>query len=73
MRKPDRLKLLFGTYKAPPLKRGTRADCLYRDTEIVVIWRRDARITRPVCKRTRGRGHGIGILVNEELARAVRH
>jgi hypothetical protein len=32
----DRLKLLFGPYKAPALRRGDRASCLVRDCLVVV-------------------------------------
>jgi hypothetical protein len=67
----DRHKLLFGPYQAPPLKRGDRAVCLYRDAEVVITGWSDARIAWPRCHPV-GRG-GVGLLVDEELARAVRH
>jgi hypothetical protein len=31
----DRIKLLFGPYHAPPLKRGNRAWCLFGDCDVV--------------------------------------
>jgi hypothetical protein len=40
----DRVKLLFGPYRAPPLKRGDRAFCLFRDCDVVVTSFTDARI-----------------------------
>jgi hypothetical protein len=73
MRYAGRLKLLFGRYQAPALRRGDRAWCLYRDCEVVITSWSDAQITWP-----RGRGShngpfgGPGLLVNEELARAIR-
>jgi hypothetical protein len=69
----DRLKLLFGPYQVPPLKRGDRADCLYRDATVVVSGWTDARIPWPRCYLADGRARAHGLLVDEELARAVRH
>jgi hypothetical protein len=40
----DRVKLLFGPYKAPPLQRGDRATCLYRDTTVIITRWSDAPI-----------------------------
>ena len=68
----DRLKLLFGPYRAPPLRRGDRATCLYRDTTVVITSWTDAPIPWPRCRALDSRG-GFGLLVDEELARAVRH
>ena len=34
MNDPDRLRLLFGPCKAPPLKRGDRATCLFKDSTV---------------------------------------
>jgi hypothetical protein len=69
----DRVKLLFGPYKAPPLKRCDRATCLFRDAEVVVTGWTDAPIPWPRCRTLDGAGGGSGLLVDEELARAVRH
>jgi hypothetical protein len=33
----ERVRLLFGPYHAPPVKRGDRAFCLVRDAPVVVI------------------------------------
>jgi hypothetical protein len=73
MTERERLKLLFGPYRAPPLKRGDRATCLYRDCEVVVTGWTDAPIPWPRCRALDNhRGGGWGLLVDEELARAVR-
>jgi hypothetical protein len=70
----ERVKLLFGPYKAPPLRRGDRASCLYRDGLVVVTSWTDAPIPWPRCRAADNyRGGGAGLLVDEELARAVRH
>jgi hypothetical protein len=66
------VKLLFGPYKAPPLKRGDRATCLFRDCLVVVTGWTAAPIPWPRCRALDSRG-GSGLLVDEELARAVRH
>jgi hypothetical protein len=67
----DRLALLSGPYQAPPLQRGQRAWCLYRDRLVVVWGWSDAPISWPLC-RGLDPPSGVGILVDEELARAVR-
>jgi hypothetical protein len=68
----ERVKLLFSPYKAPPLKRGDRATCLFRDCDVIVTSWTDAPIPWPRCRALDSRG-GSGLLVDEELARAVRH
>jgi hypothetical protein len=72
MNDADRVKLLFGPYKAPPLKRGDRASCLVRDCDVVITGWTAARISWPRCRALGDRGGGSGILLDEELARAVR-
>jgi hypothetical protein len=69
----ERVKLLFGPYRAPLLKRGDRATCLFRDCTVVVTGWTDARIPWPRCRALGSTGGGSGLLVEEELARAVRH
>jgi hypothetical protein len=69
----DRVKLLFGPYKAPALKRGDQATCLYRDTTVIITRWSDAPIPWPRCRALDARSGGNGLLVEEELARAVRH
>jgi hypothetical protein len=63
--------LIAGPYVAPALKRGDRAFCLYRDCDVVVTNWTDARISWPRC-RAIGSGAGSGLLVNDELARAIK-
>jgi hypothetical protein len=71
---PDRLKLLFGPYRPPALRRGDRAFCLFRGYVVVVVTSRtDAPILWPRCRILDGPGGGSGLLVEEELARAVCH
>ena len=68
----DRVKLLFGPYKAPALKRGDRATCLFKDCEVVVTGWADARIGWPRCLPVGTKGRPL-LPVDEELARAIRH
>lgn len=64
---------LIGTYQAPPLRVSHTAFCLYRDCDVVINSMTDAPIPWP---RSRAKdvtsGAGSGLLVNEDLARAVR-
>jgi hypothetical protein len=69
----DRVQLLFGPYKPPALRRGDRAVCLLRDCTVVITSWTDARIPWPRCRALGGPGGGSGLLLDEELARAVRH
>jgi hypothetical protein len=46
----DRVKLLFGPYRAPRLQRGDRAHCLYRDALVVITSWTDASIPWPPCR-----------------------
>jgi hypothetical protein len=67
----DRVKLLHGPYRAPRLHVGDRAQCLYRDCLVEVKSWTDARICCPRALPVGARGHP-SILVDEELARAIR-
>jgi hypothetical protein len=69
----ERVKLLFCPYKAPPFKRGDRAVCLFRDCFVVVTGWAAAPIPWPRCRALDSPGGGSGLLVDEELASAVRH
>ena len=69
----ERIRLLFGPYKALPLKGGDRVTCLFRDCEVIVTGWTDEPIPWPRCRALDGPGGGSGLLVDEELARAVRH
>ena len=62
---------LFGPYKAPPLKVCDVTSCLFRDVEVVVYGWSAAPISWPLCYHARTRAFGKGILVEEELARAI--
>ena len=60
-----------GWYHAPTLKVGERTTCLYRDTQVVITSWTDARIPWPRCRAVGARG-GSGLLINDELLRAIR-
>jgi hypothetical protein len=70
-RHPDKVRLLFGPYTPPPLRKGDRTSCLYRDANVVVTGWSDGRSSWPRYRALGVRG-GSGLLVEEELARAVR-
>src|SRR4051812_27295881 len=63
--------LLFGRYTAPALRRGARATCLVRDGDVIVTSWSDAPIPWPRCRALESGGGGSGLLVDDELARAV--
>jgi len=69
----ERNRLLFGPYQAPPLKRGDREFCLVRDAPVYVIGISKGRIPWPVCLPVEQPRRGRGLLIDDELARAVRH
>jgi hypothetical protein len=58
--------------RPPPLRKGDRAFCLLRDTTVVITSWTAARIPWPRCRTLDGTGGGSGILLDEEVARAVR-
>jgi hypothetical protein len=64
-------ELLHGPYHPPALRRGDRTTCLSRDAEVVITGWSDAPISWPRCQRVGVRG-GSGLLVTEELVRAIR-
>jgi hypothetical protein len=68
----DPYQLHHRPYKAPGLRRGDRATCLFRDADVIITGWSDARIPWPRCRRPGTHGGGSGLLVDEELARAVR-
>src|SRR5262245_26136701 len=65
-------RLLAGPYTPPPLRRGDRTTCLFRDADVTVTSWTSAPIPWPRCYRPGTHGGGSGLLVTEELARAVR-
>jgi hypothetical protein len=67
----DHFQLLHGPYTAPALQRGNRASCRFRDADVRITGWSDGRIPWPRCKVPGQRG-GSGLLVDAELARAVR-
>ena len=73
MHDADSFKLLFGPYAAPRLRKGDRAACLYKDCDVVVTGWTDARISWPRCRPLGVPRSRPSLLVDEELARAVRH
>jgi hypothetical protein len=68
----ERYRIFHGPYHAPALRKGDRTTCLLRDCGVVVTAWTDAPISWPRC-RALGRRGGSGVLLCEELARAVRH
>jgi hypothetical protein len=72
MTKPQSIPVLRGTYTAPALRRGDRTDCLVRDCMMVVTTWSDAPISWPRGRPALSSG-GASLIVDEELARAVRH
>src|SRR5215467_1429818 len=69
----DKTRLLFAPYRPPALKVGDRTFCLYRDAEVVVYDWSLAPVPWPLCYQAGNRGSGKGLLVDDELARAIRH
>jgi hypothetical protein len=72
MRASDRTKLLFGPYRTPALRRGDRATCLFKDCDVIVTDWTDARISWPRCRPLDVPRSHPSLLVDEELARAIR-
>jgi hypothetical protein len=68
---PDKVTLLGAPYRCPAVKKGDRAICLLRDAAVVITGWQEARILWPRCRAKGVRG-GSGLLVDEELARAIR-
>jgi hypothetical protein len=68
----DRVKLLHGPYRVPRLAVGGRAPCLYQDCLVYVTGWTDGPIPWPRCRPVDVRRSHPTLLVDEELARAVR-
>ena len=68
----DPYHLHHGPYAPPALRRGDRATCLVRDGDVIITGWSDGRIPWPRCRRPGSHGGGSGLLVDEELARAIR-
>jgi hypothetical protein len=71
MRAADRFQLHHGPYTPPARNPGDPAVCRYRDAGVIVTSWSDAPIPWPRCQAPGQRG-GSGLLVDAELARAVR-
>jgi hypothetical protein len=72
MNDPDRVKLLLGPYRAPPLKKGDRATCLFKDSDVIVTGWTGARNSWPRCRPLDVPRSHPSLLVDDELARAIR-
>lgn len=64
--------LLHGPYRPPRLRTGDRATCLLRDGDVVITGWSEAPIPWPRCRAFGTHGGGSGLLLEEELAHAVR-
>lgn len=71
MNAAERYRLLHGPYHPPALRKGDRATCLYRDSDVIITGWSHEPISWPRCRALGTKG-GSGLLVDEELARAVR-
>ena len=69
----DRVQLLFGPYRPPLFKRGDVAFCHIRDYPVVVTGWSDAPISWPRCLPLDPPRQGRGLLIEDELARAILH
>jgi hypothetical protein len=65
-------RLLAGPYTPASQRRGGRTFCLYRDADVTVTSWTGAPIPWPRCCRPGTHGGGSGLLVTEELVRAIR-
>src|SRR5262249_25654004 len=64
---PDTVRLLFGPYRPPKLRRGDRVACLFRDCAVVVTSLAETRLGPwPRCRRPDTGGGGSGLLVDGE-------
>jgi hypothetical protein len=72
MRASDRTRLLGGPYRAPRLRKGDRATCLFRDCDVIVTGWTDARISWPRSRPLDVPRSHPSLLVDDELARAIR-
>jgi hypothetical protein len=69
----EKTVLLFGPYTPPAPQVGDEAICLFRDADVVVYGWTVAPVPWPLCYHRGTRAFGKGILVEEELARAIRN
>jgi hypothetical protein len=67
-----RTELLHAPFTPPALQRGARTICLFRDCEVIVTSWSDARLPWQRCRPAWAKGGGSGLLVTDELVRAVK-
>src|SRR5260370_12875329 len=67
---PDKCRLFHVPYRPARLQVGNRAFCPLRGTVVITSWT-DARVSWPRCIAVGVKG-GVGVLLDDELARAVR-
>jgi hypothetical protein len=67
-----RAELLHGPNHPPDVERGDRTICLFRDCEAIVTSWSAARISWPRCRPAWAKGGGSGLLVTDELVRAIK-
>src|SRR5262245_50859318 len=68
---PAAARLIAGPYHPPALRVGARVFCHPRNSAVVVTSITDARLPWPRCRAIGIRG-GSGLLVDDELLRAIR-
>jgi hypothetical protein len=73
LRVDDRVRLLYGRYRTPKLRRGDRAFCLHLDCTVVITGLSDAPISWPLCRHLDNRMGRPTLLLADDLARAVRN
>src|SRR5713101_1478393 len=64
--------VIAGPYTQPKFGRGGRTFCLYRDCDVKIISWTDAPIPWPRCRPVDSLKGQPGLLVDDELARAIR-
>src|SRR5687768_7458363 len=69
----ERTRLLFAPYTPPALKRGGPILLPGGDCDVVITGWTDAPISWPRCRALDTHGGGSGVLVDEQLARAIRN
>jgi hypothetical protein len=73
LRVDDRVRLLYGRYRTPKLRRGDRAFCLDLDCTVVITGLSDVPISWPLCRPLDNRMGQPTLLLADDLARAVRN
>ncbi len=68
----DRYRLISGPYASPAWQRGRIVLCEYRDCDVRVTGWHHGPIPWPVGRRAESRGGGAGLIIADDLARAVR-